>query len=91
MRKHKRILSNNLRVLHKTYNTQNPKYTVGYSTFCKWRPFWVTFPSRARDSCLCKTHENFELLIKALHVNNIIKENNSDDILYLACAVVMIP
>lgn len=81
----KRYLTDTLLNLHKKFiNVHN--INIGYSTFCKHRPYWVEFPKETeRDTCSCKIHVNFDLLLKSLNKNKIIKETNGTTLLESLC------
>jgi hypothetical protein len=50
--------------LYAKYKNENPTSTVSHSTFCSLRPFWIVQPSaRDRETCLCKLHENGNLVV----------------------------
>jgi len=63
----KRLLCDTLLNTHLTFLSEHPQYSVSYSMFCRMRPFWVV-PARESDrqTCLCKTHENIQLIIDKL-------------------------
>ena len=53
--------------LHAKFTNENPTSIVSHSTFCSLRPFWIVQPSaRDRETCLCKLHENGNLVISKL-------------------------
>ncbi|CAH0403518.1 unnamed protein product [Chilo suppressalis] len=85
IRKQKRYLSDTLTNLHKKFiKVQNSN--IGYSTFCKYRPFWVLYPKDSnRNTCACKIHVNFDLLVKSLNKIRIIKETNGTAVLESLC------
>lgn len=57
-------------------------YKVSYSTFAKYRPRYCVVPQiTQRNTCACITHENFSLLVSALHRMKIITENTSEKII----------
>lgn len=63
MRKRILIVSN-LRALHQQFMTETHT-KCAYSTFIAWKPFWVVKKGmNARETCLCITHLNAELLFK---------------------------
>jgi len=63
----KRILVDTLLNTHLKFLSEHPQYSVSYSMFCSMRPFWVVPPTeRDRQTCLCKTHENLQLIIDKL-------------------------
>ncbi|XP_045496936.1 uncharacterized protein LOC123695211 [Colias croceus] len=83
VRKQKRYLNDTLINLYKKF-IKNQK--VGYSTFCKYRPFWVLQPKDSdRNTCACKIHVNFDLLVKSLNKNKIIEETNGTALLQSLC------
>ncbi|KAL0879214.1 hypothetical protein ABMA27_002997 [Loxostege sticticalis] len=84
-RKQKRYLLDTLTNLHKKFmHVQNSN--IGYSTFCKYRPFWVLYPKESdRNTCACKIHVNFDLLVKSLNKKRITKEANGTAILESLC------
>jgi hypothetical protein len=63
-KKQKRYLSDTVKNLHKKFCVQKGK--MSYSSFRKFRPFWVV-ESMERDTCACKKCENVKLKVKALH------------------------
>ena len=82
IKKQKMYLNDNIDELHKKFKALNPSYKMSYSSFCKLRPFW-TVKARVseRDTCMCVVHENMNLLVCALHDNNIIQQNTSTKLL----------
>jgi len=39
-------------------------WKISYSLFCRLRPFWVVFPTSSdRETCLCKVHDNLQLIV----------------------------
>ncbi|XP_064601012.1 uncharacterized protein LOC135467176 [Liolophura sinensis] len=63
----KRFLCDSLKVLHMKFLSESPNMKISYSLFCRLRPFWVIIPSsKDRETCLCKTHENLNLLVQKL-------------------------
>lgn len=74
--KQKRLLTDNMRNLHKKF-LNSITYKISLSTFCKYRPFWVTWANlKERDTCKCVVHVNLELIISELHDNKVISHNN---------------
>ncbi|VVC99723.1 unnamed protein product, partial [Leptidea sinapis] len=83
-KKQRRYLLDSMKNLHKLFEAENTK--VSYSYFCKQRPFWVLIPDVSdRETCLCKTHANIELLLVVLHSRKIIKEKNSAEVINRLC------
>lgn len=82
--KQKRYLTDTLINLHKKFNETHKE--VSYSTFCKYRPFWVVYPKESdRNTCSCVKHVNMDLLVKSLQRNKIIKEANGSMLLESLC------
>ena len=64
----KRLLSDTILNLHRKYLAENPHRRCSYSLFCSLRPFWVMHPTlEDRQTCLCKSHENFSFMVQKLH------------------------
>jgi len=58
----RRVLLDSLENLHAKYCEENAP--MSYSLFCKLRPFHIVHPSvRDRETCLCKIHENMQLMM----------------------------
>lgn len=56
----KRFLLDTMKCLHKQFKAENPGVSCSYYYFTKNRPFFVVRPADGRETCLCKTHINFE-------------------------------
>lgn len=85
-RKQKRYLCAPLNQLYEKFKAENKNFNCSYSTFCRNRPFWVTFPKESdRDTCMCSIHLNMDLLGAALHKANIIHEKNSIEMIASLC------
>lgn len=81
IKKQKRYISDTLKNLHKKFLAAHPDQKIGYSLFCKLRPFWVLQPdARKRETCMCIVHANMDLLVSALRKNCIIKEKTSSEV-----------
>ncbi|XP_045489803.1 trichohyalin-like [Pieris rapae] len=63
----KRVLYDTLYNLHQKFlGTVN--YKISLATFCKFRPFWITWQNvNERNTCKCVKHANIELMISKLH------------------------
>lgn len=85
VRKAKRYLTDSLVNLFKKFKNDYPGVFLSYSSFCRLRPFWVCFPQRNRDTCLCKTHTNMELLLSGLHKARVISERNASQLIKSLC------
>lgn len=86
-KKQKRYLNDSLRKLHNKFLKENPRFlNLSYSMFCKLRPFWIVTPLvTARDTCLCKVHANFGLLITALKKKDLIVEKTPTELVQSLC------
>ncbi|KAI8422982.1 hypothetical protein MSG28_014072 [Choristoneura fumiferana] len=72
IKKQKRYMLDSLKNLHQKFLSTN-SMTIGYSLFCRLRPFWVVKPKLTdRDTCACVTHKNFNLKLVALKNANIL-------------------
>lgn len=70
----KRYLNDDLKVLFEKFKRENPSEKVSYSTFTRYRPFYVLFPDiKDRNTCACKKHSNFVFKVKRLHACKILK------------------
>lgn len=75
-----------LRTLHKEYLAQPESTYTSYRTFCRHRPAWIVAPKlSARDTCLCKTCENFKMLISSGKSNNVIECDSKTEISKTVC------
>ncbi|CAH2105374.1 unnamed protein product [Euphydryas editha] len=87
IKKQKRFLTDTLLNLHTKF-LQLHTYKISYSTFCKMRPFWVVIPdSRARETCMCKTHTNMDLIIASLKRFDLIDQSSAHKVLSSLCCV----
>ncbi|CAH0547526.1 unnamed protein product [Brassicogethes aeneus] len=74
--KQKRLLTDNMRNLHKQFLI-SVTYKISLSTFCRFRPFWVTWANiKERDTCKCVVHANMELIVSKLHEHKALLHNN---------------
>lgn len=54
--------------LHKAFLRTHPTMLIGYSTFCRLKPFWVrAMKVTNRDPCKCMICGNMEFLADCLH------------------------
>lgn len=84
-RKQKRVLLNTMFNLHKSFMKESG-IIIGYSSFCRLRPFWITPPRCGnRDTCLCATHANMDLILAALFQAKIISVSNHQSLLNQIC------
>jgi hypothetical protein len=81
----KRLLLASMKDLHVKFN-QSSAYKVGYSTFCKLKPFWVRIPKVSeRDTCVCKVHANIEYLVSAMNAAEIIDQKTPKEVAAQLC------
>lgn len=60
----KRLLLDTLNNIYLKFRSEFPMCEISYSMFCRLRPFWVVPPSSSdRDTCLCKVHDNLQLML----------------------------
>lgn len=59
---------------------------ISLDNFRKLKPFWVRkFPKYARDTCLCKDHENFKLMMKKLYECKVLKTFKVEEFMSSIC------
>lgn len=84
-RKQKRVLLDTLSNLHKSF-MKKCNITISYSLFCRLKPFWIVQPNcDKRDTCLCVTHANIDLILMALSKVNIISISKYQNLLHTIC------
>jgi len=67
-KRQRRVLLDTIQNLHVKFCADNPLEHVSYSLFCTLRPFHVVHASaRDRQTCLCKVHENGQLMFDKLN------------------------
>ena len=67
-KRQRRVLLDSLRNLHIKYCAENSEQKMSFSLFCKIKPFHVRKATgRDRDTCLCRIHENGQLMLDRLH------------------------
>lgn len=80
----KRYLLDTLKNLYAKYSAEKIKegqMKVSWGLFCRLRPFWVVQKRETgRDTCLCKLHSNFDLIVKSLKSRDLLKSANKNDI-----------
>lgn len=85
-KKQKRYLNDSLKNIFSLFKTEHPEVKMSYFRFCRFRPFWVKFPTaKSRETCLCIIHENMSLLVRKLKTLNIINAASSTDIVKEIC------
>lgn len=86
IKKQKRYLNDNLKNLYQSFKAAHPEILISYSTFCKYRPFWVLEPNyRLRETCMCIVHDNMALMITKLRSMNIINPISPSEMLKEIC------
>jgi hypothetical protein len=77
VKKQRRYLLKSMQDLHSEFLAKHG-YKISYASFCQHRPFWVMFPrADQRETCACKTHENFSLILEKLHHEKVILQKSS--------------
>lgn len=87
LKKQKRLLNDSLANLHQKFKSEYPRYkSISYTTFCRYRPFWVLPPTaKSRETCLCILHENISLMVRKLRILNIINHSFPDQLCKHLC------
>lgn len=85
IKKQKRLLQDTMKNLHTKFIKK--KYiSLSYTMFCRLRPFWVVAPNiHKRDTCLCITYENMDLILASLKQVHIIDFSNYQGMLNYLC------
>ncbi|XP_054278012.1 uncharacterized protein LOC128996630 isoform X2 [Macrosteles quadrilineatus] len=88
VKKQKRFLLDSVRNLHKNFVSKTG-IKISYSSFNMLKPFWVVAPKENdRDTCKCVKHANFDLMIRPLARNHILKVKSTKEVLKnIACSV----
>lgn len=61
-----RFLNDTMLNLYEKFKEET-KIKMSYALFCRFRPFWVLVPNvNKRNTCLCVTHTNMEMMVTAL-------------------------
>lgn len=77
----KRALTDTMANLHRRFLSENPRHNLSKAQFFKLKPFWIGQRRVTdRETCACKTHENFGLKIKKLHQLGVIETSSPKDI-----------
>jgi len=80
IKKQKRLLRDNLRVLHAKFSAEI-SFKISFATFCRHRPYWVVRPRLSdRDSCLCKKHSNMQFQLDVLVKEKLLSEKNIESL-----------
>lgn len=86
VKKQKRYLNDTLDNLHKKYLANNPRYKVSYTSFCRYRPFWITYQKvDMRDTCQCKKCANTEYVVSALFKHGVISQRTGKELIDSLC------
>ena len=81
IKKQKRLLCDTIEKTHEKFLLENTEIKISYQSFCRLRPFWVVQPKESdRDTCACKTHENMQFLVNALHSSNLLSSTRLSDV-----------
>lgn len=73
--KRKRFLLDSLPNLYRKYKSESV-IKVSQSTFYRFKPFWVVRRTlSSRDTCMCKLHANFDLIVQRLARLKIVRPN----------------
>jgi len=83
----KRYLNDTLLNLYKLFVETNPGLKISYVSFCRFRPFWIVHKKiDARETCLCKLHENVKLRAEKLfRLKAITTQDTNELIKQLVC------
>jgi len=82
----KRFFNDSLYSLFLKFKREYPHAKLSYAEFCKNRPFWVVAPSaKDRETCLCKTHANTQLMADKLFHHKVIASNKIDRLMESLC------
>lgn len=80
-KKQLRLLNDSLKNLHAKFLIEK-NLKISYSKFCSLKPYWVVKPKeKDRDTCLCKTHENFIFKVERLYKEGTIHTNNLEQVI----------
>lgn len=61
-------MNDSMKNLHKAFLRTHPTMLIGYSPFCRLKPFWVRAMNVTdRDTCKCMIYGNMEFLADCLH------------------------
>lgn len=73
----KRFLQDTLTNLHQKF-CKETKLKISFNTFAKYKPFWIIKSKMsARNTCLCKTHINFDLMLQKLYRLKVLSSSSS--------------
>jgi hypothetical protein len=85
-KKQKRLLLDTMVNLHEKFDAENIESNISYVTFTRLRPFWIRPPTaKDRDTCLCKKHENAQLMADKLYQLKVLKGKHCENLLQSVC------
>jgi hypothetical protein len=89
IKKQRRILMDSVSNLYEKFLIDYPEQQISYAYFAKCRPFYVLPPQiRDRETCLCKLHDNCQLLCDRLFQLKVIPTKNLEVLMqYLVCSM----
>lgn len=85
-KKQKRYLNSSLKELYAKFKNLDLNTRLSYTTFCRFKPFWIVARNvNSRDTCLCLTHSNMEMLTEKLHISDVVNTKKPDEIMEMLC------
>ena len=86
IKKQKRLLNDSMTNLYAKFTFENPSIKIGYSTFCRYKPFWIVKPTlKDVDTCMCKKCTNIGYINRKLVAEKVISGQPSDNLAELVC------
>lgn len=86
IRKRRRYLNDTIDNLYEKFRASFSHLKVSRALFFASRPFWVTKRKvTSRDTCLCKEHANFELIVNKLRLLKVIQAKNVHEFVNTLC------
>lgn len=86
LKKQKRLLLDSMTNLHEKFCAEYVDNVISYTVFTRHRPFWVRMPtSKDRETCLCKKHDNVQLMADKLFQLKVLKSKYCEDFLHHVC------
>lgn len=86
LKKQRRLLLDSMTNLHEKFCAEYVENIVSYTVFTRYRPFWVRMPtSKDRETCLCKKHDNIQLMADKLFQLKVLKSKFCEDYLQHVC------
>jgi len=66
-------LRDTLKNMFLKFKAENTDIKLSYSLFCRFKPFYIQYPNaKDRETCLCKIHDNGQLMCNKLKYLNIL-------------------